>query len=244
MSTEQRIDLQPAYLLHRKPFRDTSLLLEIFSRDFGRVGLVARGARGPRSKLKGILQPFQPLLISWRGRGELPTLSLAEADGPGVFLQGDALLSALYVNELVMRLLARHDPHPHLYLRYQETLRQIDAKQDIEWGLRLFERDLLQELGYGLLLSQEGESGREVEAQARYCYHHESGPRRVHSTPHDRLTVSGATLLALGRGVCDDTALRRESKLLMREVLGYYLGGRPLASRELFRQKRPRKHEE
>ncbi len=244
MSTEHRVQLQPAYLIHRKPFRDTSLLLELFTSDYGRIGLIARGARGQRSKLKGVLQPYQSLLVSWSGRGELPTLTSAESSGGGVFLQGDALISGFYLNELLMRLLARHDPHPHLFTCYQEALNSLIAHKDVDWALRLFERDLLQELGYGLLLTHEGQSGAEVESDACYCYYHESGPQRVFTEQSKQLTVSGATLLALACGQCNETKLRRESKFLMREVLGHYLGSRPLASRELFRQKRPRKEEE
>jgi DNA repair protein RecO (recombination protein O) len=244
MSSEHRVQLQTAYLLHRKPFRDTSLLLELFTPEYGRIGLVGRGARGARSKLKGVLQPYQPLLISWSGRGELPTLTMAESQGGGVFLQGNALISGFYLNELLMRLLARHDPHPHLFHCYQVTLQNLISNQSIDWALRLFERDLLQELGYGLLLTQEGQSGADIEAGARYCYHHESGPQRLFAGRGERLSVQGATLLALASGECDDAQQRRESKLLMRDVLGRYLGSRPLASRELFRQKRPHKEEE
>ena len=238
MSSEHRVQLQPAYLLHRKPYRDTSLLLELFSRDYGRIGLIARGARGAKSKLKGVLQPYQPLLVSWSGRGELQTLTSAEVQGATTFLQGDALASGFYLNELLMRLLTRHDPHPELYHIYQATLQRILAAQDIEWALRLFERELLQQLGYGLLLSHEGRGGDEVVPEGRYCYYHESGPQRMYGGADGVLTVSGATLLALEQGRCDDPQLRRESKLLMREVLGHYLGPKPLASRELFRQKR------
>ncbi len=244
MSSEHRVQLQPAYLLHRKPFRDSSLLLELFTSEYGRIGLVARGARGARSKLKGVLQPYQPLLVSWSGRGELPTLTSAESQVGGAFLQGDALISGFYLNELLMRLLARHDPHSHLFSCYRSALHKLIANQDIDWALRLFERDLLQELGYGLLLTHEGQSGVEVEPAARYCYYHESGPQRLHSEQAGQLSVEGATLLALASGECSDARQRRESKLLMREVLGRYLGNRPLASRELFRQKRPRKEEE
>jgi DNA repair protein RecO (recombination protein O) len=244
MSSEHRVQLQPAYLLHRKPFRDTSLLLEVFTPEYGRLGLIGRGARGPRSKLRGILQPYQPLLVSWSGRGELPTLTSAENHGAGVFLQGDALVSGFYLNELLMRLLARHDPHPQLFSCYQAALQKLVANDELDWTLRLFERDLLQELGYGLLLTHEGQSGAEVEPDAHYCYHHESGPSRLYSQRDGQLSIQGATLLSLAQGKCDDAELRRESKLLMREVLGRYLGSRPLASRELFRQKRPRNEEE
>ncbi len=244
MSSEHRVQLQPAYLLHRKPFRDTSLLLEVFTPEYGRIGLVARGARAPRSKLKGILQPYQPLLLSWSGRGELPTLTSAECHGAGVFLQGDALISGFYLNELLMRLLARHDPHPQLFSCYRAALKKLVENKELDWALRLFERDLLQELGYGLLLTHEGQSGAEVEPHVRYRYHHESGPSRLSSQGDGQLSIQGGTLLSLAQGKCDDAQFRHESKLLMREVLGRYLGSRPLASRELFRQKRARKEEE
>lgn len=238
MSSEHRVQLQPAYLLHRKPYRDTSLLLELFSQDYGRIGLVARGARSAKSKLKGVLQPYQPLLVSWSGRGELQTLTSAETHGVATVLQGNALVSGFYLNELLMRLLTRHDPHPELYHIYQATIQRLYANLDIEWGLRLFERDLLQQLGYGLLLTHEGRGGGEVVPEGRYCYYHDSGPQRLHGVVSELLTVSGATLLSLASGRCDDPQQRRESKLLMREVLARHLGPRPLASRELFRQKR------
>lgn len=244
MSSENRVQLQAAYLLHRKPYRDTSLLLEIFSPEHGRIGLIAKGARGPRSKLKGVLQPYQALLLSWVGRGELPTLTAAEAQSGAMFLQGDALSSGFYLNELLMRLLARHDPHPQLFSRYQQTLQYLMVNHDIEWALRLFERDLLQELGYGLLLTHEGEHGEEVEPDGGYCYYHESGPRRVTGAVNGKAVIQGRSLLALAQGVCDEPEQRRECKRLMREVLAHYLGAKPLASRELFRQKRVRDKEE
>ena len=172
-------------------------------------------------------------------------MTTAESQGGGgVFLQGDGLISGFYLNELLMRLLARHDPHSHLFLCYQRALQALILNHDVDWALRLFERDLLQELGYGLLLTEEGEGGGVVDAGARYCYHHESGPRRVLCAQGERFSVQGATLLALAAGECEDRQLRHESKLLMREVLGRYLGSRPLASRELFRQKRSRGDEE
>ena len=147
-------------------------------------------------------------------------------------------------DELLMRLLARHDPHPHLFNCYQAALSNLLNNEQVDWALRLFERDLLQELGYGLLLTHEGVSGAEVEPDAHYCYHHESGPQRQFAENGGCLSIQGASLLALANGKCDDAQLRRECKLLMREVLGSYLGSRPLASRELFRQKRPRNEEE
>ncbi len=238
MSSNGRVALQPSVLLHRKPYRDTSLLIEAFSAEHGRLGLVARGARTRRRSLQGVLQPFMPLLLSWSGKGELMTLTGAESHGPLPALRGDAVISGFYLNELLMRLLPRHDPHPQLYQRYLTTLHRLTLPGAEEWTLRQFERDLLQELGYGLLLTHEGGSGEMVEPTAIYCYHPEFGPRRMEQGDGHCLSVHGATLLALAQGTeVDDALTTGEAKRLMRMILSQYLGSRPLASRELFRQR-------
>lgn len=234
MSNERRVALQPAHILHRKPYRDTSLLLEVFSRDYGRIGLVARGAQGKRSSLKALLQPFQPLLLSWSGRGELQTLTAAEADGIALSLSGEALLSGFYLNELLMRLLHRHDPHTGLYDSYQRTLVEFNGGTEQEWLLRLFERDLLQELGYGLQLTHTTD-GAPLEAARRYCYNLEHGPTLAEDEKPDCLLLHGSTLLALAEGGGGAPEWRNEAKRLMRAVLQLYLGDRPMASRELYR---------
>jgi DNA repair protein RecO (recombination protein O) len=234
MSNERRVALQPAYILHRKPYRDTSLLLEVFSRNHGRIGLVARGAQGKRSSLKALLQPFQPLLLSWSGRGELQTLTGAEADGIVRMPGGEALLGGFYLNEILMRLLHRHDPHDELYASYQRTLGKLSECTEYDWPLRLFERDLLQELGYGLQLTHTID-GSPLESNTCYCYHPERGPIAAPDDQADCLIVHGATLLALDSGETEGEVCRHEAKRLMRAVLQPYLGDRPLASRELFR---------
>lgn len=234
MSTDGRISLQQAYVLHRKPYRDTSLLLEAFSLEYGRIGLVARGARSRSSSLQALLQPFQPLLLSWSGRGELHTLTAAEADGTVMRPNGDALINGFYVNELLMRLLPRDDPHPELYVSYCRTLSRLSHGDDQEWNLRLFERDLLQELGYGLELTHESGSAHPLRPEGRYCYHAEHGPQAAEDEVSDCLAMSGATLLALASGEPGGEQCRREAKRLMRAILGHYLGPRPLASRALF----------
>jgi DNA repair protein RecO (recombination protein O) len=237
MSSDGRISLQPAYLLHRTPYRDTSLLIEAFTESHGRLGLVARGARSRRGGQAALLQPFQSLLLSWSGRGELHTLTAVEPQHPSLTLHGDSLNSSFYLNELLMRLLPRHDPHPLLYQRYAYTLRQLADSGMDEWRLRLFERDLLQELGYGLLLTHEGGSGEMVQSDACYCYHPEYGPSRQHNNDEPCLSVHGETLLCLAQGEKGGSRCRSEAKRLMRGVLAGYLGNRPLASRELFRQR-------
>ncbi|SCZ59495.1 DNA repair protein RecO [Thiohalomonas denitrificans] len=235
MNTERRISLEPGFVLHRKPYRDTSLLLEVFTGRYGRVGLVAKGARRPRSALKGLLQPFQPLLLSWTGRGELRTLTGAEPAERPLFPAGPALAGGFYLNEVLLRLVERHDPQPDLYPVYARTVSALTRGSDMEWTLRLFERDLLQCLGYGLLLGDEAEGGGPVQSGGRYWYHLERGP--VPDQGGGGIPVRGETLLALASGLPPpDPQGRAEAKLLMRNALRLYLGDKPLASRALFRQ--------
>jgi DNA repair protein RecO (recombination protein O) len=232
----QRVPLGPAFLLHRKPWRDTSLLIEAFTPQHGRVGLVARGVRGKRSAKQAILQPFQPLLLNWSGRGELFTLNTVEASAAPLMLQGLALVSGFYVNELLLRLLQRHDPHEELFQHYQEVLWQLHRGEQIEWSLRLFERALLDELGYGLLLDCRADSGESLDEQSVYHYLPEQGPMPEGSG--GGLILHGMSLLALASGVCpsgeEGERVRREVKQLMRSTLARYLGSKPLASRALF----------
>lgn len=226
--------LQPAYLLHRRPYRETSLLIEAFTASTGRIALIAKGVRGGRKGNAALLQPFQPLLLSWSLRGEVGTLTAVEPRGQGVALTGSALFSGFYLNELLMRLLARHDPHPEMFERYDVTLPLLADAARSEWSLRLFERDLLESLGYGLLLEQ-CVDGQSIQPHLDYCYHLEQGPAPVIGTERC-LQVSGAALLALASGDMPAEQARREAKRLMRAALGLYLGNKPLQSRELFSQ--------
>lgn len=231
----QRSDLQPAFLMHRRPYRETSALLETFTRDHGRIALVARGARRPRSALRGALQPFVPLLIGWFARGELGTLRNVEVPVAVRALEGRALISGLYVNELLLRLTHRNDPHPELFAAYASVLDALRAQPDEQTALRVFEKRTLEAVGYGLLLERDADSGSPVEASRRYAYRADQGP--VRGTPRDGgfVDVSGATLLALAAESALDPTAQREAKRLMRFVIGAHLGGRPLASRALFR---------
>lgn len=226
--------LQHAYLLHRRPYRETSLLIEAFTASAGRIALIAKGARAGRKGHAAILQPFQPLLISWTLRGEVGTLTAVEPREQRVTLSGTALFSGFYLNELLMRLLARNDPHPELFDSYEKTLHLLSEPTQAEWSLRLFERDLLESLGYGLLLEQSVD-GRQIQPHINYCYHLEHGPAPV-GAQERCLQVSGATLLALASGEMPSEQARRDAKRLMRAALGLYLGNKPLQSRELFSQ--------
>ena len=234
MNLRTTVTLEPAWILHRYPYRDSSLLLDVFSRAHGRLGLVARGARAAKSRWRGQLQGFIPLALSWSQRGELGTLTGLEARGAAAAASGRLLLSACYLNELIMRLVTRHDPLPQLFAAYEQTLGDLAGNE--EPALRRFEKCLLQELGYGLLLEQEADSGLPVRADCLYEYRLESGPVRCDAGRAQGLLLRGSSLLALSADRLEDPLACREVKPLMRAALALYLGGRPLRTREVLRQ--------
>ena len=237
MSKLERIDLEPALVLHARPWRETSLLVEAFSRGHGRLGVIARGARRPKSRMRGVLQPFIPLLLSWRGKGELATLTGAEAAGGVIPLAGSAAIVGFYVNELLLNFLHRHDPEPMLFDHYRAALDRIAHTDDPEPVLRIFEKRLLQAVGYALELEREANSGIAIDPEGRYRYTTDSGPERWSDGTRPGVCVSGSTLLALAReeDLADRRALR-EAKHLMRSLIDEHCGGRVLASRRLWRR--------
>jgi DNA repair protein RecO (recombination protein O) len=232
LSSLLRVELEPAFVLHGRPFRDTSLQLEAFTREHGRVGLVARGARGPRSRLKGVLQPFRPLLLSWQLRGELGTLTGAEPAGGGAATlpAGDALLSLYYLNELLLRLTGRLDPHREIYLAYAEAVAGLTGGAELAPALRLFEKRLLDALGYGPDLACDA-AGRPIEAGASYRYDpaHGLAPCRTDAPG----ALLGASLAALAAGRLADGRTLADARRLLRAALDVHLEGRPLKTREL-----------
>lgn len=227
-----RVESQPAYVLHARAWRETSLLLEAFTRDYGRVGLVARGVRGARARLpRSLLEPFQALRLDWTGRGELQTLTAAEPVGQACALRGGALLSALYVNELLVRLTARDDPYPGLFARYAALLDELSATPLLAWNLRRFERDLLAAIGYALQLEADDDGEALVWARD-YDYLPEHGPvSATHSPPPGSVRVGGSALLALaadaGPPPAEDLAALRR---LMRTLIATHVGQRGLQS--------------
>jgi len=229
-----RVALEPGYVLHVRPYSESSSLLEIFSRSHGRVGLVARGARGARSRFKGVLQPFRPLLLSWNQKTELGTLTGADQVASPPALAGEPLFCGLYANELLMRFLQRADPHPELFDGYRELLGGLSAGMATQGLLRLFERRLLAAAGFGLQLDCEHGSGRPLRPDGRYRYLPDLGPVPGGSAEDDgEQLVSGAALLALKSGSIPDCHLA-ELKALMRRVIAHYLGDRPIRSHQLF----------
>lgn len=233
-----RIQDQPAYILHQRPFRDTSQILELFSRDHGRLSVLSRGSRSAKSRLRGVLQAFQPLQVSWSGKGELPVLGRAELmQQRPPNMKGMALPCGFYMNELIMRLLHRHDVYEDAYDLYQQTLYALSRPDSVEIELRLFEKNLLQLLGFGLNLSEDADTGDCVDECQDYMYYIEHGPVAVRSGHVDshHLVISGRSLQAFEQNNLSSPQARKEIKSLMRYVLSYYLGEKPLKSRELFR---------
>jgi DNA repair protein RecO (recombination protein O) len=238
MSLRSKVDGQPAYVLHTSPFRETSLIVEVFSRDFGRIALLARGARRPRSAIRGLMMAFQPLEVAWAGKGEVLNLMKAEWQGGLPLLAGEALFCGYYLNELLMYLLPREDAHERLFASYSEMLARLAADSSgkvREADLRSFEKSLLQELGYGLTLNHDSE-GQPILADAFYTYRMEQGPVRLEHAEAAAQVVKGKTLLDLEAEDFSDPRSRREAKALMRTLMAYYLAGKELETRKIFKE--------
>lgn len=228
----QRVDWESAYVLHRHPYRNTSWIAECLTAQHGRVALVVRSARGPASRFGGRVEPFRLLQLSWVGRGELKSLSQLEMTAMPVNLSGPALMCGFYVNELVLRLLHRDDPHPLVFEEYGTVLHELANSAQLEVALRRFEKRLLDHLGYGLPLTQACRGGGSIEPAALYEYVPEEGFMLATATPGVP-TYHGSSLLALAAEQFADAQSLQEAKRLMRQVLARYLGGRSIKSREL-----------
>src|SRR5215203_3751267 len=179
--TDSRVDHQPGFVLHSYAWRETSLIVEMFTREYGRVAVVARGAKRPTSHFRGLLSSFNPIALSWSGRNEIKTLVRAEWLGGMQPLRGDALLAAFYANELLVRLLARGDPHLTTFGSYVELLQSLAQRQRYDSALRRFELDLLEDIGYELPLACCAQ-GIEIDASAQYAFSGDHGARRVEAS--------------------------------------------------------------
>jgi DNA repair protein RecO (recombination protein O) len=232
-----RRDDEPAFVLHTYPYKETSLIVEAFTERFGRVAMVAKGAKRPRSEMRGVLQAFQPLALSWAGTADVKTLVKAEWRGGMPLPRGGALLCGFYLNELLLKLLAREDPHPGLWRAYESALTSLidDAAASAQAStLRRFELRLLAELGYALPLTRDAASGEPIDASQRYHYAFDRGPLRAVEEPRaSGPVVRGATLLALADERFDDAEVATEAKRLMRGILDHYLESRRIFSRRV-----------
>ena len=222
------------FILHRRPYRETSFILDIFSLEWGKVSAVGKGIRGAKNDKKSLLQAFQPLLLSLSGKHDLKNLQQVEAIAPSFNFQGERLFCAMYINELLNRLLAHDIAQAELFSLYQNTLAALAGEQSVEPILREFELSLLAELGYGIDFLQDSESGRDIEAEGHYMFIHEQGWIAAMPGQNGRLHFSGETLLQLANLDWTPASLQC-AKQLTRFCLSRLLGDKPLKSRELFK---------
>jgi len=232
-----KVNQEPGFILHSYHYRESSLIVEVFTRNHGRLGLIAKGAR--RWKKKGTrtyLRPFQEFSLSWSGRGEVATLILAEEDGPIRSYGKDALYCGFYVNELMMRLLYRHDPHEQLYEYYRSCLADLANWESLESVLRLFEKRMLLEIGYGLNLETDVDNGSAVDPEKLYSYLPNLGPSgsKNQTDGLGQCSVSGKSLLAYKNETFEDPDVLAELKHLMRKLIDHHLNYKPLVSRNIF----------
>jgi DNA repair protein RecO (recombination protein O) len=231
MAEREQVLLEHGFVLHQRPYRDSSQLLECMTAAHGRMGLVARGSRRAATRQRALLQPFVPLKLSWIRRGDLGRLTHVEADGPSYSLDGQRLLAAFYANELLLRLLARGDPNGDAFSCYSRCLAKLGETTSVARTLRVFELELLRALGYGLELDGDTATGEPLRADCRYVYELEHGFRRAEDADPDEDCYPGRDLLALRALTLDDDASLRTAQRLLGRALREHLGERPLKSR-------------
>jgi len=236
---KRRAEQEPGFVLHAYPYKETSLIVEAFTRSFGRVGLLARGARRPRSAMRGVLLGFHPLRMTWSASAELGTLMAAEWGGGQASLSGIGLMCGFYINELLLRLLPRDDPHEALFDAYAEALARLAAGASLAHPdvsaaqaaiLRGFERRMLGELGYAPVLDRDAASGAQIEAAKHYAYEADRGPVETRRADGDSV-ISGRTLLDMAADNYDNSRTRDEARHLMRALIAERLGGQALHTR-------------
>jgi DNA repair protein RecO (recombination protein O) len=227
---KKRADHEPGYVLHTYPYKETSLIVEAFTRRHGRVALLARGARRPRSAMRGVLLAFHPLRLGWSGSAELATLVSAEWGGGLQPLAGRGLMCGFYLNELILRLLPREDAHETLFDAYGQALARLSAGEAFPAVLRSFEKRLLAELGYAPVFDRDATTGAPIEPASSYVYEPDRGPVRA---SHGDLLISGRTLLDLAADDYTRSETRDEARYLMRALIGQRLHGQVLHTRSV-----------
>lgn len=232
MTSPRRVQQQPAYILHHRPFRDTSQLLDIISRDHGKLTLVARGSRSAKSRLRGILRPFQALRLSWFIRSDLGTLTGAEIDSRPLQLVGDTLLAAYYANELLLNFLHRHDAQPEIFDVYASVIKALAGNDETAATLRAFEIELLRLLGYAIDVGHDANTHEAVEAAGFYEYRSDQGPVRVRRQ-EGPMVFQGRLLQGIAAARFDDPEVLRAAGRLLREVIRHHLDGRELKTRKV-----------
>ena len=237
-SIKSTVNLSPCYVIHTRAYRETSLLVELFSLDYGFVSTVARGARRKTSPLRALLQPFRALLGSWSGRGDLKVLHTVEASGRPQVLRQEVLASSFYLNELLSRLLQHSEAYPALFAYYADTLSALaDTPYTMVPRLRVFEKKILTAIGYGLTLHRVAHSGKAVQPEQYYGFDPEVG---ILEEPRPTASVWGATLLALEYETPWELLAHRNARNFMRVLIAYRVGCRPIVSRALLCTSRPK----
>ncbi len=241
MNSRTRVDDAAAFVLHAYPYRETSLIVEAYSRAHGRLALVAKGARRPRSPIRGLLMAFQPLALGWAGRGEVRTLHRAEWLGGHPLLKGEALLCGFYLNELLLKMLPREDAHEALFDAYAAAIARLARDEQTAPVLRAFERQLLKELGYALALEREVASGAVLEEKRWYRYEPELGPVPIREggggdqeSPSGPPAFTGRVLRDIAADDYRDPHTLAQSKRLMRLLINHRLDRQPLSRRRMF----------
>ena len=229
---KRRNEHEQGFVLHAYPYKETSLIVEAFTRRFGRVGLLARGARRPRSTMRGVLLAFHPLRMTWSASAELGTLMSVEWGGGQPSLSGIGLMCGFYINELMLRLLPRDDPHEALFDAYSKALSRLAAGEEQASVLRGFERRMLAELGYAPVLDRDAANGAQIDAAKHYAYEAERGPVETRRTDGDSV-ISGRTLLDMAADDYGSTRTREEARRLMRALIAERLGGQTLHTRSV-----------
>ena len=232
-----RVNKENCFVLRTTPFSESSLIVDAFSRSFGRINLLAKGARRAKSRLRGKLRPFSPLLLSWSGKGNLPTLIGLIPQQSYTEFKGDIHYSSCYLNELVVSLLQPQDPHPALFDEYSHALSQLRQQADIFHTLRVFEKNLLKEIGYALVLETESDHKTPIRSDRQYYYDFVSGPTSEKPSGGGHI-VSGQVLLAIASEQYASARIRRDVRVFLDRALQFFLEGKNIHSRAVFRQTR------
>ena len=223
------------FTLHSRPYLESSLLIDIYSRKYGRLHLIAKGARQRNKKLLIAAQPYQRSLMSWQGNNELMVLIDIEANNKPYDLPGIKLIAGSYINELLIRLLHKNDPYPKLFDCYDKAIAALSNQENVEAILRVFEKNLLQFMGYGLILDHDITDGKAIQKDKKYYYVLEQGPTKYTPTASNYIEISGSSLLALDQEFLQHKHACKEIKKLMRFILDQHLGNKPLHSRKLYK---------
>ena len=240
-SFPKRLQNQPAFVLQHWPYSETSLLIDLFTEQSGRITVIAKGARRLKSRYRGVLLPFQPLAVLFTGKGDVKTLTGAEPVGLRLLLSRDHLMCGFYLNELIIKMLYRYDPYESLYSVYERAVLELSRKSDAEFTLRRFEKHLLEQAGYGLHLQNDISTGLPIDKNVVYRYLPELGPIVDSNSRNDGVLIHGDALIALEQEESFTDRVRKELKQLSRTVLATHLQGKPLNSRRMYVQLYPDK---